>query len=214
MLVRSTLRDLVLATWQAPPAALTPKLPAGLELETTASGDALVSLVGMRVTRSRSGRLPLPGFSQVTLRTYVIAEDGPAVFFLGLRVTAGGLGGALIGLPVRAARLRVRDGLVQGGSLGLSVRYRCVGASPEVPVLPSGPLGHHDVAYLYSAGVRRLATTHDPFRWEAAELLEKPRLEPLQALGLDVGMPDSLLYAASTRFELQLPPVKAGESVL
>ncbi len=48
----------------------------------------------------------------------------------------------------------------------------------------------------------------------AAELLEKPRLEPLQALGLDVGMPDSLLYAASTRFELQLPPVKAGESVL
>jgi len=214
MLVRASLRDLLLVTWRVPPGALTGKIPAGLELETTTDGDALVSLVGMRATAGRCRGLPMPPFSQLTLRTYVLADDGPAVFFLGLRVTAGGLGGALIGLPVRAARLRVRDGLVQGGSLGLSVRYRCVGASPEVPVLPSGPLGHHDVAYLYSAGVRRLATTHDPFRWEAAELLEKPRLEPLQALGLDVGMPDSLLYAASTRFELQLPPVKAGGSVL
>jgi hypothetical protein len=62
--------------------------------------------------------------------------------------------------------------------------------------------------------VRRLATTHDPFRWEAAELVGEPRLEPLMALGLDVGAPDSLLYAASTRFEIQLPPVKTGESVL
>ncbi len=213
MLLRSTLRDLLLATWKVPPGALAGKLPAGLALETTASGDALFSLVGTRAAGNRTGRLRAPDFSQLTLRTYVTGENGPAVFFLGLRVTAGALGAVALGMPVRAARIRIRDGLVAATALGLEIAYRRLGPAVEVPVLPSGPLGHHDVAYLYSAGVRRLATTHEPFVWEAAELVKRPHLEPLLALGLDVGQPASLLYAASTRFDVQLPPTRTGGPV-
>lgn len=212
MLLRSTLRDLLLATWKVPPGALARKLPEGLELETTASGDALLSIVALRAEGNRSGALPVPGFSQLTVRTYVTGEDGPAVFFLGLRVTTGGLGAVAFGMPVRPARIRVRDGVVEVPGLGLSLRYRRLGPAAGIPELPSGPLGHHDVAYLYSAGVRRLSTTHDPFRWEAAELADEPRLEPLLALGLDVGGPDSLLYAAGTAFEIGLPPTKVRSS--
>lgn len=212
MIVDSVLRDLLLATWRVSPGAIARKLPPGVDPDTTAEGDGLVSLLGVRSTSVRAAGLPLPRFGQVTLRTYVLVDGEPAVFFLGLRVTTGGLGGALYGIPVRLGRIRVREGQVRAPGLGLRVRYRRLGAPGAPPLLGSGPLGHHDVAYFASAGLRRLATSHPPFAWEAAELSERPRLDPVSALGLDVGEPDWLLYAARTEFRTTFPTVKVAHS--
>ena len=205
MLLESTIRDLLLATWIVPGGAVARKLPAGIEPELTGAGEALLSLVGARAVACRARGKPVPGFSQLTLRTYVIAVGEPSVFFLSLRTTLPGLAGSLYGFPVRPARIRVEDGLVRARGLGVSLRYARTGAPADVPRLPSGPLGHHDVATFFAAGLRRLQTRHDEFRWEAAELLEPPRLDALVALGFDVGEPSSLLYAAATGFDVELP---------
>ena len=65
-------RDLVLISWRADDAALTPLLPHGLELDRW-HGDAYVSLVGMRFARVRLFGVPAPPFAydEINLRFYV-----------------------------------------------------------------------------------------------------------------------------------------------
>jgi hypothetical protein len=92
----------------------------------------------------------------------------------------------------------------------VSLRYRRSGPTGVVPAFRTGPLGSHDVGYFLAAGLRRLAAEHDPFAWEAAELLAPARLDPVLALGFDAGEPASVLYAASNRFRAQLPPEKVA----
>jgi hypothetical protein len=203
-------RDLLLVTWRVAPESVERSLAPGLEPALTAEGDGLVSAAAFRNTDVRLNGRRGPSFSQLNVRTYVTRRGEPGVFFLSLRVTPAGMGGALFGAPYRPARIRVREGHVRAPGLGVSIRYHLVGDEPDVPELEAGPLGTHDVGYFVAAGLRRLVARHEPFRWRGVELASAPRFDPLIALGFDVGTPDWTLYAAETRFAVQLPPEKVA----
>jgi hypothetical protein len=205
-----TVRDLVLATWKVAPESIEQSAPAGLDPALTADGAGLVSVAVFRNEDVRLNSRRAPSFRQLNVRTYVTRAGEPGVFFLSLRVTPGGLGGALFGAPYRPARVRVEAGLAEAPGLGVSFRYRLLGEEPEVPAFETGPLGTHDVGYFVAAGLRRLVADHDSFRWQGAELVASARADHVVALGFDVEQPDSVLYAAATAFRVELPPVKVA----
>jgi hypothetical protein len=210
VLLTLTVRHMLLATWEVDPERVQRSLPAGLEPALAAGGRALVSIAAFRNAGVRLSRRRVPGYSQLNVRSYVTRAGEPAIFLLSLRVTLPGLGGVLFGAPSRPARIRVREGAAEAPGLGVSFGYRRLGEPPRAPALPGGPLGSHDVGYFFAAGLRRLVARHDPFAWEAAELTASPRLDPLLGLGFDVREPDSLLYAASTAFSVELPPERVA----
>jgi hypothetical protein len=197
--------DLVLASWLVPAALPARDLPAGVEPALTEDGRAVVSLVAFRAEAVRLDGRRVPSFAQLNVRTYVRRAEETGIFLLSLRVTPPGLGGIAFGVPVRPARIRVREGTVQAPGLGYSLRYRRVPGSPEVPVVDEEPIGSQAGAFLVSAGLRRIVAEHDPFAWEPVELTAPARFDPVLALGLDVGPPDSLLYAGRTGFRAELP---------
>lgn len=205
-----TVRHLLLVSWPVPAGSVALSLPRGLEPALTTDGDGLVSLAAFRNEDVHVGGRGWPAFSQVHVRTYVTRAGEPGVLFLSLRVTPAGLGAALLGAPFRPARIRVREGSIEAPGLGLSFRYIHGTGAPDVPGLGTGPLGMHEVGYFRAAGLRRLAAEHDPFRWEAAELVGPSRFDPVLALGFEVGEPSSLLYAAATAFQVELPPRKVA----
>jgi hypothetical protein len=203
MVLTFTARDLLLASWWVSPERVARGLPRALE-PALADGRALVSIATLRCEDVRLGSRRAPSFSQLSVRTYVVRDGEPGVFFLSLRVTPPGLGGVLFGAPFRPASIRVREGLAEARGLGVSFAYRA-GGLPSVPFVDEVALGSHQTGYVVSAGLRRLAAGHEPFAWEAAELTAEPRLDPVLALGFDVKEPDSLLYARSTCFRADLP---------
>jgi uncharacterized protein YqjF (DUF2071 family) len=203
----TTVRDLLLATWNVPAERIERALPDGVEPALTDEGRALVSLVGLRNTAVRAAGHRVPSFSQLNVRTYVTGRGESAVFLLSVRVTPPGLGGIAFGLPVRPLRIAVRAGSVVAKGAGARIRYRVIGEARSVPAAGGTPLGTHGTALFVSAGLRRLvAHEHEGCAWHEAELLEPALVEPVVALGFDVGEPDSLLYASETRFAFDLPP--------
>ena len=212
MLLATTVRDLLLATWAVPSARLRQSLPAGVEPALAEDGSALVSIAAGRNRNVKLEGIPVPGFTSLAVRTYVAVDGEPAVFLLALRVTPGGLGGALYGIPVRPARLRARRGEVVARGLGAELRYRVEEAAAEVPTAGGVSLGSHPSAAFRSAGVRSLDARYAAPAWRDAVLVGPPQLEPLLALGFDPREPDSLLYAEAVEFELSLPPRKVSDS--
>lgn len=206
MRLETTVRDLIAATWYVPAERVARALPSGVEPALAEDRSALLSLVALRNTGVRLDGWPVPTFSQLNVRTYVTIGGAPALFLLAVRVSAAGIGGVAFGMPLRPIRLSVRTGSVVAKGAGVRLRYRPIGEGGAVPSAGGVPLGAHDVALLVSAGVRRLVSSHEQSAWHEAELLEPPRVEPVLALGFDVGQPDSVLYAEATRFSLELPP--------
>lgn len=210
--VSLTAADLLVVTWAVPPAAARRDLPAGVELALTEEGAALVSLVGFRARDVRLGGRPVPGWTQLAVRTYVRHADEDGVFFFLQRAGLLGLGGVLFGVPVRPARIRVSAGVLDAPGLGVAVRYRRSAERADAPVAGGMPIGAQQVAFYVSAGLRRLASPHVPFAWQAAELVEPPRVDPVLALGFDAGEPVSVLAVerGGFRFELPAAAVAAG----
>ncbi len=202
-------RSLVLLTWAVDGAALAADLPGGLRPALDDGGRGLVSIVAFRNQAPRLGGLRGARFAQVNVRTYVERDREQGIFLYLTRVGLPGLAGAAFGLPVRPARIRVAEGRVSAPGLGVELRYRH-GGLPQVPQAGGTPLGSHDVAFLVSAGLRRLVTQHEGFAWQAAELLGPPRVDPVLALGFDVHEPDSVLYAERTALVTELPPEEVG----
>jgi hypothetical protein len=194
--VRATLRvrDLVIASWKADVERIRAALPDRmdpLELD----GRFLVSLVGFHVTGGRLGKLPLLPFSQLNARTYVSWRDEPAVFFLGSRVTPGGLPGRLFGAPYRQARLRVREGLLSAPGLGVSLRFR-IGSETE-----PGSLGRHELGLFEDDALRSFRIQRGEAEWRRAELSEPAWADFLVALGLEPRGEPEVVYTARTVFE-------------
>lgn len=85
--IRQGWDELLFAHWPLPPAALQPLLPAGLELDTF-EGVAWLGIVPFSMRRVRLRLLPsMPGvssFPELNVRTYVIAEGRPGVWFFSL----------------------------------------------------------------------------------------------------------------------------------
>ncbi|HXV56599.1 MAG TPA: DUF2071 domain-containing protein [Gaiellaceae bacterium] len=199
MVFRQRVSDLLLASWEADPGRVARTLPPGLA-PAEVDGRHLVTIAGLRTRGGRLGGLPAPPFSQLNVRAYVEHGDGTAVCFLALRVTLPGLAGALFGFPVRPARLRVREGLVEAPGLGVRIAYERRG-----PASPS-ELAGHETGLFEAAGLRELRIRRGETSWERADAVGPVRADPLVALGFGLDGPLSLLYAAGTTFESELPP--------
>jgi Uncharacterized conserved protein (COG2071) len=191
-------RDLVIASWEIDPESVRRAVPGGLD-PLTVDGRFLVSLVAFHVTGGRLGKLPVPPFSQLNMRTYVSWKGETAVLFLASRVTAGGLPGRLLGAPYRQARLRVRAGLVRAPGLGVSIRFRVDGESEP------GALGRHDLGLFDDDGLRALRIRRGEARWRKGELLEPARADLLLALGISTSGDPDLLYVERTVFQAETP---------
>ena len=201
MLLRHRARDLVLASWETDPDRVRETLPGGLE-PATVDGRHLVTLAALRWEGARLGGFPVPRFSQVNVRVYGRLGGATAVVFLALRVTAFGMGGALLGFPVRLARARVRDGEVDAPGFGVSLRFERRG-----PAEPS-ELGAHELGIYEAAGVRAFRVRRGEASWERGEATGPVTADPLLALGFPVEGPPEIRYTARTSFEVELPPQK------
>jgi hypothetical protein len=199
VLLRHGVRDLVLASWETDAERVARVLPAGLE-PATVDGRHLVTIAALRWNGGRLGLLPVPHFSQVNVRVYARHRRETAVVFLALRVTPLGMGGALLGFPVRPLRARVREGSVEAKAFGVELRYERRGPAP-----PS-ELGSHEMGLFEAAGLRELRIRRGEASWERAEPVGPVRADPLRALGFEVATPPELLYAPHASFEAELPP--------
>ncbi len=85
--MRQVWHDLLFAHWPIPPDALRPLIPPGLTLDMF-DGQAWLGIVPFRMSGIRARFLPaLPWFSafpELNVRTYVVAEDRPGVWFFSL----------------------------------------------------------------------------------------------------------------------------------
>jgi hypothetical protein len=203
VVLRHRLRDLVLASWETDAERVARVLPAGLE-PATVDGRHLVTIAALRWTGGRLGVLPVPHFSQVNVRVYARRGDETAVVFLALRVTPLGMGGALLGFPVRPVRARVREGSVAASGFGVELRYE-----RRRPAEPS-ELGSHELGLFEAAGLREFRVRRGEASWERAEPVGPVRAEPLLALGFALEGPPELLYPARAAFELELPARRVG----
>jgi hypothetical protein len=199
--VQATLRvrDLVIASWETSRASVRNVLPPGLQ-PTEVDGRVLVSIVAFHVQGGRLGRLPILRFAQLNVRTYVNWRKEPAVFFVGTRVTTGGVPGRVLGAPYRQARLRVREGSVRAEGLGVSLQFRVAG--PADP----GPLGRHELGLFENNGLRAFRIQRGDAQWRRAEAIEPARGDFLVALGFEPRGEPELLYAPQASFETEVPP--------
>ena len=143
-------RALLFAHWPLPPRALLPLLPAGLTLDTFA-GDAWVGVVPFHLPHLAPRVVPRGlalGFPELNVRTYVVAEDKPGVWFFSLDAASilAVLGARrAFHLPYFWARMRMDT---SGGSILYKSRRRHPGAAsatftgryrPTGPVFTSTP---------------------------------------------------------------------------
>lgn len=198
-------RHLLLVSWETDRESVRRSLFPGL-VPAAPDGRYRVSLVALAYAGGRLGRLAVPPFSQLNVRTYVTHGGEPAVFFLRAYVTLPGMAGALFGAPYRPARLRFEDGCADAPGLGVSIRYRRYGAGePGEP----GELGRHELGLFEAAGLRGFRIRRRPAAWERAALTEAPRADVLLALGFDLSERPSLVYARGASFETDVPPRKS-----
>ena len=189
----------MIASWETSRESVRNALPVGLE-PTEVGGRLLVSIVAFHVQGGRFGRLPILPFAQLNVRTYVSWKEEPAVFFLGTRVTTGGLPGRVLGAPYRQARLRVGNGSVRARGLGVSLQFRVDG--PADP----GPLGRHELGLFENDGLRAFRIHRGDADWRRAEAIEHARVDLLVALGFELRGAPELLYTAQASFETEVPP--------
>lgn len=192
-------RDLVVASWPADRDAVARAVFPGLE-PAEVDGEYIVSIVGVRFAGGRLGRVPVPPFSQLNARTYVQREDGTGVFFLRSYVTPGGLGGALLGVPFRAARVRVGPGRLEARGAGVRIRFALAG--PSRP----GELAAHELGLFEAAGLREFRIRRGEAEWVAGEASGEARADVLLAHGFDLRGPPRVFYAGRTSFETDVPP--------
>jgi uncharacterized protein YqjF (DUF2071 family) len=204
-----TMRYLLVVSWEVDLERVRIDLPPGLAPALAGDGGGLVSLVAFVNEDVRLGDAPAPSFAQLDVRTYVSGDRGPGTYVLSFRVTPPGMGGAAFGAPYRPARIRVRDGSVSARGLGVSIAYRRTG-EPVEPPFRAGPDATHDIGYFEAAGTRRFHTEHDPIVWERVELAGELRVDPVLALGFDLGEPLPAVFADSVSARLELPPEKVG----
>ena len=198
MRLRLEIRDLLLASWETDQESVGRALPPQLE-PADVEGRFLVTAVCLRARGGRLGRLPIPPFSQLNVRTYCTLEGEPAVFFVRAHVTPLGMGGALLGAPYRPSLLRFRKGVVSAPGLGFSLRYELAGETKP------GLLGRHELGIFEAAGLRAFRVQRGPASWRVAEPVGEVVCDVLLALGFDVHGEPELLYAPETSFETEVP---------
>lgn len=154
-LLRMVWEDLLFAHWPCEPAALEAHLPPGLTLD-TCDGRAWLGVVPFRISGIRARCLPtipgLTGFPELNLRTYVVADDKPGVWFFSLDATSRAAvrcARRFYHLPYRDARITcsaTRDGWIdyrcrrydrQHPAAEFSARYRPLGVGAPAALQPA-----------------------------------------------------------------------------
>jgi uncharacterized protein YqjF (DUF2071 family) len=183
--LRQVWHDLLFAHWPVPAATLRPLLPAGLTLQEF-GGSAWVAVTPFWMSGiAFRGFPPLPGvsrFDELNVRTYVIREDRPGVWFFSL--DAGNRLAVLVarrlyGLPYVSARMWHRaegDAVVyhaqRADGAGFDARYGPIG--PPAPSVP-GSLEHWltERYCLYApgreGGLYRAEIHHAPWSLQTAQ---------------------------------------------
>jgi uncharacterized protein YqjF (DUF2071 family) len=180
--------DLLFAHWAIDRDRLRALVPAGIEIDLH-DGQAWLGIVPFHMTNVAPRGVPnLPwvsAFPELNVRTYVVRDRKPGVYFFSLDAAnplAVAAARALFNLPYYAARMHVEtaDGSVRYESrrtgkqrtAALSCRYRPMGGV-SVPV--PGTLEHflterYCLYVVDSSRVRRLEIHHRPWRLQPAEL--------------------------------------------
>lgn len=192
-------RDLLFAHWPVAPAALRPRIPASLTLDTF-DGDAWIGVIPFRIShiapRGVPHRLAL-AFPELNVRTYVTTEDKPGVWFFSLDAASlMAVFGARLGvnLPYFWAdmSLRQRDtGIVYASDrrIGPSAAFQA-SYGPTGPVFHSVPGTLEEwltARYcLYApnrrrGGVRRVEIHHPPWPLQpaAADIAHNTMTHPI-----------------------------------
>jgi hypothetical protein len=184
-----TWHDLLFAHWPVPEAALRPHIPARLSIDLF-EAQAWLGVVPFRMSGVRlRATPPVPGlsaFPELNVRTYVVADGKPGVWFFSLdagNAIAVAIARSWFHLPYFRARMscQERDGWIEyrserthrGAPSGvLQCRYRAVGA---VSFASSGSLEHFltERYCLYTADgqgrVMRGEIHHGPWTLQPAE---------------------------------------------
>ncbi|MQA89793.1 MAG: DUF2071 domain-containing protein [Gemmatimonas sp.] len=215
--------DLLFAHWPLRPEALSPLIPAPLELETFA-GRAWVGLTSFQLEGLRPRFLPpvpsLSSFSETNLRTYVQWKGKPGVFFFTLEadsrfaVLAARL---LFRLPYHFARMEVRrtyqdridySSVRPDSSGAFRVRYRATGPVYEAATgsLPHFLTERYALYVVLSKGrVFRGDIHHRPWRLQTADAEIDENQLPA-AYGIDIAEHEPLLHYASRQDTLVWSP--------
>lgn len=181
--------DLLFAHWPIAVAQLRPHIPPPLEIDTF-EGTAWLGVVPFRMSGVRLRGTPalpwLSAFPELNVRTYVVAEDKPGVWFFSLDAgnpVAVAVAQAWFHLPYFRARMscQVKDGWItyrsershRGACSGvLAGRYRALGGAFRAP---PGSLAHFltERYCLYAAdasgGILRGEIHHEPWPLQSAE---------------------------------------------
>ncbi len=146
-LMTQTWNDLLFAHWPLEAAALRDHVPAGFEIDVF-DGHAWLAVVPFHMTNVAPRGLPalpwISAFPELNVRTYVLVNGRPGVYFFSLDASnpiAVGVARALVHLPYFRATMRVeeKDGWIEyqssraSGRAEFAGRYRGTGAveSPQ-----------------------------------------------------------------------------------
>ncbi len=217
--------DLLFAHWPVEVAALRAKIPLQLEIHTFL-GQAWMAVVPFRMSGVRLRGTPnmpwLSKFPELNLRTYVVAEGKPGVWFFSL--DAGNFLAAVIArrwfhLPYFRARMSCeeRDGWIHyksvrthggGPDAVLEGKYRPIGGTIETP---PGSLEHFltERYCLYTTdpegGIIRGEIHHPPWKLQMAEV-EFTRNTMSDAAGVSLPAQKPLLHFARRQDVVVWPP--------
>ncbi len=211
-LMTQTWHNLLFAHWPVENAILHPLIPAGLELDTF-EGQAWLGIVPFRLSHVRLNGLPrvplVSYFSEINVRTYVLHDGIPGVFFLSMdtdnRFTTA-LARPWFHLPYYNARVRMRVSASVYFSSQRTARY----ASPATfcgCYNPSSAVYHSEPGSLeswlterycyFSPGSRgrlyRCDIHHDPWPLQKACLHTLSNTMALSQ-GISLPEPDPLLH--------------------
>jgi len=185
---RQDWRHLCFLHWPAAPEAVRPLLPPGLELDLH-RGRAWLSVVPFECRRTRVAALPrvkLHDFLEVTVRTYVLRDGVPGVFYFSLDANsrlAVWAARSLGGLAFRRAKIAMA---VEGHHVSIQAK-RLTGTRPILrarltlgtsQALSAPGTVEHFLLERYAWYVRRLGQVwrgrihHAPLLWRPAHLLE------------------------------------------
>jgi len=217
--------DLLFAHWPVPEAMLRPHVPAILSIDTF-EGQGWLGVVPFRMSGVRLRGTPavpwLSAFPELNVRTYVVADEKPGVWFFSLdagNAIAVAIARAWFHLPYFRARMSCRDregwieygserthgGATSGVLLG---RYRPVGAIFSVQ---SGSLEHFltERYCLYTADdagrIIRGEIHHAPWPLQAAQA-ELAKNTMAEAAGFSLSGVQPLLHFAKRQDVIVWPP--------
>lgn len=143
-IMSQTWTDLLFAHWPVSAETLRPLVPTGLELDLFA-GEAWVGVVPFRIAHLAPRGVTRAGlsFPELNVRTYVVAEGKPGVWFFSLDAAdavAVAMARATYHLPYFWARMRMEE---DAGAIAYTSRRRHPGAPPaafEGRYWPTGPV--------------------------------------------------------------------------